>query len=175
MVQLSKASRDARPTDLRTIEKNTSTTVYYDTYPDCVARILHSQSFILSSASSWLGCETRAPGDVTYFAESDELAYRYAWPSACMKDSLYYGFKFDVEIETNSVHSKHGARRGNGTEVLVKPGYRQTIRKVTVFFNTPIKQGLARNWNPRPEHELIPNAWAEDWAYIAPAPLRERL
>merc|ERR1712232_713419 len=115
-------------------------------------------------------CSSRgAQAPVTFFASNFSHGYRYAWPSACMKDGLYYGFLFLVEIQTDDIHSMHTTKSGDGTEVLLKPGRQTIIRAVNVFCNMPIKQGHPRNWDPKPDHELIPIAWEQKWANVVPS------
>ena len=121
-----------------------------------------------------MGMETHVLAPVTYFAQTFDHGYRYAWPSACMKDSMYYGFQFVVEIQTDDIHKTHRTGSKYGVEVLLKLGGQTIIRAVNVFCNMPIKQGWPRNWDPQLDHELIPRDWAIDWAKVEPVPVRER-
>ena len=96
-----------------------------------------------------------------------------------MKDNLYYGFEFELEIDQSRVARTYtGGRSSEGSEVLV-PSDAILIRRIYIFYNLHVSQGSARNtyWPGDPQlHdlELIPSEMAAKWADVEAHFVRKR-
>ena len=119
-----------------------------------------------------LGMESHHYSPAVYTADRIEKAFRYSWPSAIMKDALYYSFMFELEVDEDQIMKKFKGRRSNdGCEILAPPS--AIFRKVLCFYNRCIGKGYPRNRDPRMEHELVPALFKEHWALVEKQLVRE--
>ena len=100
-----------------------------------------------------LGMENRAQkkrGPVVFAADSISHAASYAWPSNFLKDNLYYGIMFQLEVEQEAIVER---RRD---EVLVDPRSNIRIKSLYLLCNLDISTGGHRCVEPDPSLELLP-------------------
>ena len=70
--------------------------VFHGTFPECLARIMHTGQLHHSDHTIGLGMETHVNFPAVYTAQTMDHAIHYSWPSTFLLDNLYYG-----------VHSTH--------------------------------------------------------------------
>ena len=148
-------------------------TAYHGTFMECLARILHSHTFHCSDEGAGLGMENHHWQPAVFTADSFDHAFGYAWPSAAMKDALYYSAMFELEIDRSSIMKKFKSRRG-GMEVLVPPEA-IIIRRVIVSYNLFVKAGNPGCWNPQPHLEMISLDMLARWAAVESHFLQDRI
>ena len=149
-------------------------TTYHGTFMECIARILHSGTFHCSDLGAGLGMENHHWRPAVFTADSFDHAFSYAWPSAAMKDALYYSAMFELEIDGSSIMKEYKSRSRGGMEVLVPPEA-IIIRRVIVSYNLFVKAGDPRCWDPQPHLEMIPLDMSARWAAVESHYLRRRI
>ena len=140
--------------------------VFHGTYPECLARIIHTRQLHPSDYTVGLGMETHVNFPAVYTAETMDHAMRYSWPSTFLLDNLYHGVMLELEGDSARVLKR---KRG---EVLFPPDA-LTIRSIYLFFNMNIAQGQSKNAEWRPELELLPlNLQSRVGTWLTPSALR---
>ena len=109
-----------------------------------------------------------------FTADRFDHAFSYAWPSAAMKDALYYSAMFELEVDRSRILKQYKSRRRGSMEVLLPPDA-ILIRNVFVSYNLFVKAGDPRCWDPQPHLEMIPLDMSARWAAVESQYLRRRI
>ena len=140
--------------------------VFHGTYPECLARIMHTRQLHPSDESAGLGMESHVHFPAVYTADTMDHAVHYSWPSNFLQDNLYYGVMLELEADSTRILKK---RRG---EVLLPPDALK-MKNMYLLFNLSIARGQSKNAEWRPELELLPSCLNKSvGSLLQPCPLR---